>query len=49
MHNPTTVTLSPSRRKSIAEIIRKAGTALIEDDAYGALRPFRVADRQPDP
>ena len=25
MHNPTTVTLSPSRRKAIAEIIRKAG------------------------
>lgn len=39
MHNPTTVTLSPSRRKAVAEIIRKAGTVLIEDDAYGALDP----------
>jgi DNA-binding transcriptional MocR family regulator len=39
MHNPTTVTLSPSRRKAIAEIIRKAGAILIEDDAYGALDP----------
>jgi DNA-binding transcriptional MocR family regulator len=37
MHNPTTVTLSVSRRKAIAEIIRKAGTILIEDDAYGPL------------
>lgn len=39
MHNPTTVTLSPSRRKAIAEIIRKAGVILIEDDPYGALDP----------
>jgi DNA-binding transcriptional MocR family regulator len=39
MHNPTTVTLGPSRRKAVAEIIRKAGTILIEDDAYGALDP----------
>lgn len=39
MHNPTTVTLGPSRRKAIAEIIRKAGVVLIEDDAYGALDP----------
>src|SRR6185437_2096122 len=39
MQNPTTVTLSPSRRKAVAEIIRKAGTLLIEDDAYGVLDP----------
>ena len=39
MHNPTTVTLSPSRRKAVAEIIRKAGAILIEDDAYGCLDP----------
>jgi DNA-binding transcriptional MocR family regulator len=39
MQNPTTVTLSPARRKAIAEIIRKAGAILIEDDAYGALDP----------
>jgi DNA-binding transcriptional MocR family regulator len=39
MHNPTTSTQSPSRRKAVAEIIRKAGTLLIEDDAYGFLDP----------
>src|SRR6266851_279124 len=38
-HNPTTATLSPERRKAIAGIIRKAGTFLIEDDAYGLLEP----------
>ena len=39
LHNPTTATLSPERRKAIAAIIRKAGTFLIEDDAYGVLEP----------
>jgi DNA-binding transcriptional MocR family regulator len=39
MHNPTTATQSPSRRKAVAEIIRKAGAILIEDDAYGSLDP----------
>ena len=39
MHNPTTATQSPSRRKAVAEIIRKAGAILIEDDAYGCLDP----------
>jgi DNA-binding transcriptional MocR family regulator len=39
MHNPTTVTLGPSRRRAVAEIIRKAGAILIEDDAYGSLDP----------
>ena len=39
MHNPTTATLSPARRKAIAEVIRKAGTILIEDDTYGPLDP----------
>jgi DNA-binding transcriptional MocR family regulator len=39
IHNPTTVTLSPARRKAVAEVIRKAGAILIEDDAYGALDP----------
>jgi len=39
LHNPTTATLSPERRKAIAGIIRKAGTFLIEDDAYGLLEP----------
>jgi DNA-binding transcriptional MocR family regulator len=39
LQNPTTVTLGPARRKAIAEIIRKSGTFLIEDDAYGPLEP----------
>jgi DNA-binding transcriptional MocR family regulator len=37
LHNPTTITLGPERRKAVADIIRKAGTILIEDDAYGLL------------
>jgi DNA-binding transcriptional MocR family regulator len=39
IHNPTTVTLNPLHRKAIAEIIRKAGAILIEDDTYGPLDP----------
>jgi DNA-binding transcriptional MocR family regulator len=39
IHNPTTVTLGPSRRKAVAEIIRRAEAILIEDDAYGSLDP----------
>ena len=38
-HNPTTATLAPKRRAAIAETIRRSGTILIEDDAYGALEP----------
>jgi DNA-binding transcriptional MocR family regulator len=39
LHNPTTATLAPKRRESIAEIIRATKTILIEDDAYGWLNP----------
>src|SRR5437899_3153542 len=39
LHNPTTATLGPERRKIIADIIRKNGIFLIEDDAYGLLEP----------
>jgi DNA-binding transcriptional MocR family regulator len=39
LHNPTTATLAPERRKMIADIIRKDKAVLIEDDAYGALEP----------
>jgi DNA-binding transcriptional MocR family regulator len=39
LHNPTTATLGPERRKIIADIIRKNGLFLIEDDAYGLLEP----------
>lgn len=38
-HNPTTATLGTERRKIIADIIRKNGLFLIEDDAYGLLEP----------
>jgi DNA-binding transcriptional MocR family regulator len=37
--NPTTATMGPARRKAVAEIIRKRGTVLIEDDVYGPLEP----------
>jgi DNA-binding transcriptional MocR family regulator len=39
LHNPTTITLGPERRKAVANIIRHTGTILIEDDAYGLLEP----------
>jgi DNA-binding transcriptional MocR family regulator len=39
LHNPTTATLGPARRKIIADIIRQNDTILIEDDAYGLLEP----------
>jgi DNA-binding transcriptional MocR family regulator len=39
LHNPTTITLGPARRKAVADTIRNAGTILIEDDAYGLLEP----------
>jgi DNA-binding transcriptional MocR family regulator len=38
-HNPTTATLGAERRRMIAEIIRKNGLLLVEDDAYGLLEP----------
>ena len=34
--NPTTATMGPARRKAIAEIIRKRGTILIEDESRPA-------------
>jgi DNA-binding transcriptional MocR family regulator len=37
--NPTTATKGPVRRKAIADIIRKRGSMLIEDDVYGPLDP----------
>ncbi|MBU3076625.1 PLP-dependent aminotransferase family protein [Sphingomonas quercus] len=35
--NPTTVTLDMERRRAIAEVARRHGLAIIEDDAYGLL------------
>jgi DNA-binding transcriptional MocR family regulator len=37
LHNPTTVTMPLDRRHAIAEIARRHGVVLIEDDAYGLL------------
>jgi DNA-binding transcriptional MocR family regulator len=37
MHNPTTTTMPPARRVQIAQIIRKRGLTLIEDDPYAFL------------
>jgi DNA-binding transcriptional MocR family regulator len=37
--NPTTATMGPSRRKAIADVIRKRSAMLIEDDVYGPLEP----------
>jgi len=38
-HNPTTATMGPTRRKTIADVIRKRSAILIEDDVYGPLEP----------
>jgi DNA-binding transcriptional MocR family regulator len=37
--NPTTATMGTARRKAIAQVIRKRGVVLIEDDVYGPLEP----------
>lgn len=39
MHNPTTATMPPARRKRIAEIVARRGLTLIEDDPYAFLAP----------
>ncbi|MCV0427899.1 MAG: PLP-dependent aminotransferase family protein [Roseibium sp.] len=48
---PTTVTLSDTRRQSIAEIANRYGVIIIEDDVFGPLktdRPETIAMRAPD-
>ncbi|HQY32301.1 MAG TPA: PLP-dependent aminotransferase family protein, partial [Thermomicrobiales bacterium] len=37
LHNPTTRSMPPARRREIAAIIRQHGLTLIEGDVYGAL------------
>jgi DNA-binding transcriptional MocR family regulator len=39
IHNPTTLTIPPTRRAELATAIRKHGLLLFEDDAYGSLDP----------
>jgi DNA-binding transcriptional MocR family regulator len=37
LHNPTTATMSEARRAEIAEVARRHGVPILEDDAYGRL------------
>ncbi len=37
LHNPTTVVTAPERREAIAEICRRYGVTIVEDDVYGFL------------
>jgi DNA-binding transcriptional MocR family regulator len=39
IHNPTTATMSRSRREQVADIVRANDLLLFEDDAYGMLDP----------
>lgn len=50
LHNPSTATLPPTRRRAIADIVRHHGVWLIEDDAYGFLEPSvqPIADLVPE-
>jgi DNA-binding transcriptional MocR family regulator len=51
IHNPTTATMTLERREAIAEVARRHGIAIIEDDAYGALprqAPAPIASLAPD-
>jgi DNA-binding transcriptional MocR family regulator len=41
-HNPSTATMPLSRRKEVAEIVRRHEVLLFEDDAYGQLEPNAV-------
>src|SRR5690606_35007435 len=49
--NPTTATLPEERRRAFADIARKHGTVIIEDDPYAPLRPRQassIAELAPD-
>jgi DNA-binding transcriptional MocR family regulator len=39
LHNPTTATLPADRRAALAGIARRYGVHIVEDDAYGPLKP----------
>ncbi len=39
IHNPTTITMPEERRRRVADVIRKRGLMLIEDDPYSFLAP----------
>lgn len=42
IHNPTTATMTPERRRAVAAILNARDLRLLEDDAYGALDPTAV-------
>ncbi len=51
LHNPTTAILSPERRQAVAEICRRYGVTIVEDDVYGFLpepAPAPLATLAPD-
>ena len=37
LHNPTVATMSPERRAAVAQVVRRHGVPIVEDDAYGRL------------
>ncbi|MEY9676983.1 aminotransferase class I/II-fold pyridoxal phosphate-dependent enzyme [Bradyrhizobium elkanii] len=39
LHNPTTITMSHERRLALADVARRYGVVIIEDDVYGLLPP----------
>lgn len=37
MHNPTTITMPPERRRKLAEVLSNCDLMLVEDDVYGCM------------
>jgi DNA-binding transcriptional MocR family regulator len=51
LHNPTTAIMPEERRRAIAEIARRHGVAIVEDDVYGFLLetpPLPIANLVPE-
>ncbi len=47
LHNPTTATMTPERRRALISVAERLGLTLIEDDVYGGLaneRPLLAED-----
>ncbi|HTV67672.1 MAG TPA: PLP-dependent aminotransferase family protein [Rhizobiaceae bacterium] len=38
LHNPTTITLTAERKRALAEVVRKHGVLIVEDDVYRPLK-----------
>jgi DNA-binding transcriptional MocR family regulator len=43
LHNPTARTMGVARRRDVAEVVRRCGLQVIEDDVHGLLEPADVA------